>query len=146
MIATARMLLQVRPALVQPAMGCPTGRYFLMPPRGRHRRSILPVRSGSSSSSSSSGIIYERQVTNADAVLDDIDKILRVKKPPSVEYLFVAPRAEIRVRLLALLGGPSESYANPYGHSAVRYTLPGGEQKVGSFQGAALPTPRSTPP
>lgn len=71
-------------------------------------------------------------VVNADSVLEDVDRVLRVSSPPAVEYIYVPPRAQYTLRFLGLLGGHSESYANPYGHAAIRYTLPCGEEQVRS--------------
>lgn len=72
-------------------------------------------------------------VRNKDTILADVDLALDMTSPPSVEYLYVPPRAQYTIRRIAeLFGGHSDSYANPYGHAAIRYTLPCGEEKVRS--------------
>lgn len=73
-------------------------------------------------------------ISNADTVLDEVDAVLgREGRPPAVEYLFVRPFVHVRVPLLDV----GFSY-NAYGHAAVRYTRPNGEQVVMNIVGKKL--------
>jgi len=70
------------------------------------------------------------EITNKESVLGKIDRALGVQKPPAVEYIFVEPSAGF--------GLPFSSFGfslNPYGHDAIRYTLPHGEQKLMNIVG-----------
>jgi hypothetical protein len=70
------------------------------------------------------------EISNKASVLAEIDRALGVNKPPAVEYIFVEPYADF--------GLPFSTYGfsrNPYGHAAVRYTLPNGEQKLMNIVG-----------
>lgn len=64
-------------------------------------------------------------ITNKSTVLREIDAALGCSKPPAVEYLLVRPFSIIRI--------PFTNVGicwNSFGHSAVRYTLPSGEEVV----------------
>ncbi|KAL7747077.1 hypothetical protein RI367_007573 [Sorochytrium milnesiophthora] len=72
------------------------------------------------------GYMKGTTISNKDTILADIDRCLCVNRPPDVEYLFFEPcisyKLQNQLRFLKL--------HNPYGHCAIRYTLPSGEQKV----------------
>jgi hypothetical protein len=67
------------------------------------------------------GAHHGQTIDNKDDVLKEIDDLL-TGKPPAIEYLFVCP-----FRNTSLFG---IGLGSPYGHAAVRYTLPSGEQFV----------------
>eukprot|EP01113_Clastostelium_recurvatum_P045622 TRINITY_DN7859_c0_g1_i2.p1 TRINITY_DN7859_c0_g1~~TRINITY_DN7859_c0_g1_i2.p1 ORF type:complete len:393 (-),score=51.15 TRINITY_DN7859_c0_g1_i2:72-1250(-) len=70
-----------------------------------------------------------KEIDNKRTILSSIDAALGVKKPPAVEFIFVEP-------WLAL--GVFKSFGlsiNPFGHAAIRYTMPSGEQKVMNIVG-----------
>lgn len=69
------------------------------------------------------------EIANKASVLSELDKALGRSKPPALEYIFVSPLAVWK------LPTDSGSGTNPYGHAVVRYTLPGGEQKVMNIVG-----------
>merc|ERR1712137_189926 len=82
------------------------------------------------------------KITNKDTILSELDKVIFSKyspeeqekricpKPPAVEYLFVEPFGSVKV------WGRLGFGVNPYGHAAVRYTIPEtGEQKVVNISG-----------
>lgn len=69
-------------------------------------------------------------IANKDAILPAVDAALGVSRPPALEYIWVRPLATKKVAGFKL--GP-----NPYGHSALRYTMPDGTQKVMNIVGAA---------
>jgi hypothetical protein len=73
------------------------------------------------------GDINGTEIANKSSMLAEIDAALGVDSPPAVEYLLVLPPP------LYWLPPPFSGFGldwNNYGHSAVRYTLPTGEQKV----------------
>lgn len=61
---------------------------------------------------------HGKAIDNLETILAEIDASLGVKKPPAVEFLFVCP-----YRTIELLG---VGFGSPYGHAAIRYTLPQG--------------------
>eukprot|EP01116_Phalansterium_solitarium_P014043 TRINITY_DN31556_c0_g1_i1.p1 TRINITY_DN31556_c0_g1~~TRINITY_DN31556_c0_g1_i1.p1 ORF type:complete len:346 (-),score=93.34 TRINITY_DN31556_c0_g1_i1:171-1208(-) len=74
-----------------------------------------------------------KEILNKPLILSEIDKVLGKTKPPAIEYLYVNPAYK---RWKALLPGyESDVAANPYGHSAIRYTLPSGQQKLMNIVG-----------
>jgi hypothetical protein len=65
------------------------------------------------------------EVANKDTILSELDAACGVDGPPAVEFFFVQPWASFRV--------PFTNFGiayNSYGHAALRYTMPDGEQKV----------------
>lgn len=70
------------------------------------------------------------ELANKGWVLPEVDRTLGVSRPPALEYIFVRP-----LSMLKLFGRGTGT--NPYGHAAVRYTLPSGEQKVMNIVGAS---------
>jgi hypothetical protein len=62
-----------------------------------------------------------KAIDNYSTVLKEVDDLL-TGAPPAIEYLFVCP-----FRNKEFLG---IGLGSPYGHAAVRYTLPSGEQRV----------------
>jgi hypothetical protein len=70
-------------------------------------------------------------ISNKMTILSDLDKFLGRNAPPSLEYIFVEPLANVR------LPDGRGSGMNPFGHAVVRYTLPGGEQRVMNISGLA---------
>jgi hypothetical protein len=64
-------------------------------------------------------------------ILQDIDKALGQTKGPSVEYIYVNPYwATAPLAWLFQRSFHSQSAANPYGHSAIRYRLPSGISQI----------------
>ena len=61
-------------------------------------------------------------IRNKDSILADVDRALGREKPPAIEYLFVAPFGSFEIFGI--------KFGSPYGHSAIRYTLPDGTQVV----------------
>lgn len=59
------------------------------------------------------------RIVNFDTIMSEIDAALGVSKPPAVEYLFVAPYGSVNLFGLR--------FGSPYGHAALRYTLPQSE-------------------
>lgn len=68
------------------------------------------------------------KIKNIDTLFRDIDCKVNGCKPPSVEYILAKPHSSFK--LFGLGFNP-----NLYGHSAVRYTMPDGEQKVFNITG-----------
>lgn len=64
------------------------------------------------------------EIVNKATVLAEIDRTLGVSKPPALEVIFVEPMSMVKFT------DGSGSGTNPFGHLAVRYTLPDGTQKV----------------
>eukprot|EP01084_Bolivina_argentea_P198754 340240_1 len=64
---------------------------------------------------------------NVNTLLNDIDKNLGVRTPPSMEYLYVVPAVAWSWSGLWFLRKVYSS-CNPYGHAAVRYTTSDGSQ------------------
>eukprot|EP00007_Cunea_sp_BSH-02190019_P006131 CAMPEP_0174230428 /NCGR_PEP_ID=MMETSP0417-20130205/1207_1 /TAXON_ID=242541 /ORGANISM="Mayorella sp, Strain BSH-02190019" /LENGTH=312 /DNA_ID=CAMNT_0015308123 /DNA_START=37 /DNA_END=972 /DNA_ORIENTATION=- len=62
-------------------------------------------------------------------VLTEVDRALGCEKPPAIEYLFVEPFSQFHI---FGFGIP----INPYGHAALRYTRPNGEQHVVNISGS----------
>jgi hypothetical protein len=61
------------------------------------------------------------EISNKDSILQEIDEALGVSKPPDIEYIFVEPYSDFSLAGIGI-------GRNPYGHAALRYTLPSGEQ------------------
>lgn len=76
------------------------------------------------------GAVNGTPITNKNGILEDVDKALQVEKPPAVEYILVMPVTHVNFPYTGRGSG-----ANPFGHSAVRYTLPDGTQKVFNISG-----------
>jgi len=76
-----------------------------------------------------------QEIDNKHTILSEIDRSLGVTKPPAIEFIFVEPYASMKV-----MPGVGLS-RNPYGHAAIRYTLPDGTQKVMNIVG--FPTEKS---
>lgn len=70
------------------------------------------------------------EIANKDTILSDVDRALGRAKPPALEYFFVRPLSMLKAPRLRLGTG-----TNPYGHAAVRYTLPDGTQKLMNIVG-----------
>ena len=70
------------------------------------------------------------EISNKATILSEIDRTLGRNLPPTLECIWVQPLSMIKV------SGDSGSGTNPYGHVAIRYTLPSGEQKVMNIVGA----------
>lgn len=71
------------------------------------------------------------EIDNKNTILGEIDEALGVKKPPAIEFIFVEPYASWDVYVIQNLG----LSRNPYGHAAIRYTMPDGTQKVMNIVG-----------
>ncbi|KNC50790.1 uncharacterized protein AMSG_06688 [Thecamonas trahens ATCC 50062] len=69
---------------------------------------------------------------NIEGVLPAVDAALGVKHPPSIEYILVRPFSALRIP-----GTDIGISYNNYGHSAVRYTLEDGTQKVMNIAGSS---------
>eukprot|EP01104_Vermistella_antarctica_P011585 TRINITY_DN3250_c0_g1_i1.p1 TRINITY_DN3250_c0_g1~~TRINITY_DN3250_c0_g1_i1.p1 ORF type:complete len:435 (-),score=87.15 TRINITY_DN3250_c0_g1_i1:96-1295(-) len=70
------------------------------------------------------------EVSNRNDVLREVDRALGRTSPPAVEYLFVRPFSSFRIPFTNIGIG-----YNFYGHSAVRYRLPNGEEKIMNIVG-----------
>ncbi|KAL6075885.1 Transmembrane protein [Balamuthia mandrillaris] len=119
------------------------------PKRSRHEKEIGREASfssaeeegyGSSSSSEGGGgggvpedfgLRNGTEVSNKTTVLREVDAVLGRDKPPAVEFIFVEPYSDFA---FPIIGGYGLS-RNPYGHAAVRYTLPWGEEVVMNIVG-----------
>ena len=69
-------------------------------------------------------------IANKGSILADTDAALGFDRPPKVEYILVRPFVQLRI--------PFTSYGvsyNTFGHAAVRYTLPSGQQFVMNVEG-----------
>jgi hypothetical protein len=74
-------------------------------------------------------LFSSRELDNKKLILGQIDSALGRNRPPSLEYLYV--EADMRAIVQSTFGGKllglydSNSAANPYGHSALRYSFEG---------------------
>jgi len=69
-------------------------------------------------------------IKNKTTILKELDNALGKSTPPAMEYIYVNPA-------FSAFNWPWNSHLsmNPYGHSALRYTLPNGEQTVMNITG-----------
>ena len=65
-------------------------------------------------------------ISNAAAILPQIDQILRTNHPPAVEFIYVEPTITWRVLGIDISRGP-------HGHAALRWTMPEGQQRLMSI-------------
>eukprot|EP01087_Luapelamoeba_hula_P020816 TRINITY_DN715_c4_g1_i1.p1 TRINITY_DN715_c4_g1~~TRINITY_DN715_c4_g1_i1.p1 ORF type:complete len:407 (-),score=67.59 TRINITY_DN715_c4_g1_i1:33-1253(-) len=63
-------------------------------------------------------------ISNLDDIMQTIDAALGVNHPPAIEFIFVEPYTSVSIPKFPNWGFSN----NPYGHAAVRYTLPDGQQ------------------
>lgn len=71
------------------------------------------------------------EIDNKNTILGEIDELLGMTKPPAIEFIFVEPYASWNLFFIPNVG----LSRNPYGHAAIRYTLPDGTQKVMNIVG-----------
>ena len=69
------------------------------------------------------GAPYGEEISNKDTILSNIDRRLGHRFPPDVEYIYVEPYLNYASKSVYLT-------ANPYGHSAIRYTLPDTKEQL----------------
>ncbi|TPX61141.1 hypothetical protein SpCBS45565_g07322 [Spizellomyces sp. 'palustris'] len=81
------------------------------------------VRVGSSASDGIDILGLTKPISNIDTIFHEIDVALNRDNPPALEYLFFEPYTSFVIfRNLLSIG------VRPFGHSALRYTLPNGQQ------------------
>lgn len=68
------------------------------------------------------GFGLTEKIENYNSILKEIDDALGVDSPPAIEYIYVTPFPKWKIFGIG--------FGSPYGHSAVRFTLPSGKQIV----------------
>jgi len=76
------------------------------------------------------------EVENKHTILDEIDQVLGKKSPPALEYIYVESNFKALFSEAIFPFYNSGSAANPYGHSALRYTLKDGSSWVANISGS----------